>query len=244
VCGTVGPFCYGSDYEEGWRLATENRNIIDMVDEHYYQSPGWFIYNQDFYDQYDRSAPKVYLGEWAVHVPGRHNNIETALCEALYYCSLERNGDVVEMSSYAPLLAKEGHTQWSPDMIYFNNTEVKPTVGYYAHRMCGNSHGNQYLSSTLSVNSTKKGVRERLAVSTVRDSKTGKTYLKLVNVLNHPVQAHLQLRCVLNAQKACKRTILTGAYDSKDARPTEDVVKLSPDCEYTMPAYSFTLIEL
>ena len=244
VCGTVGPFCYGSDYEEGWRLATENSNIIDMVDEHYYQSPGWFIYNQDFYDQYDRSAPKVYLGEWAAHVPGRHNNIETALCEALYYCSLERNGDVVEMSSYAPLLAKEGHTQWSPDMIYFNNIEVKPTVGYYAHRMCGNSRGNQYLSSTLNVNSKKKGVRERLAVSTVRDSKTGKTYLKFVNVLNLPVQAHLQLRGILSAEKACKRTILTGAYDSKDARPTEDEVKLSPDCEYTMPAYSFTLIEL
>ena len=117
-------------------------------------------------------------------------------------------------------------------------------MGYYAHQMCGNSRGNQYLSSKLSVNSTKKGVRERLAVSTVRDSKTGKTYLKLVNVLNHPVQAHLQLRGVLSAQKACKRTILTGAYDSKDARPTEDEIKLSPDCEYTMPAYSFTLIEL
>lgn len=244
ICGTVGPTYHGSDYDEGWRIATENKDVIDMVDEHYYESPGWFIYNQDFYDQYDRTAPKVYLGEWATHVPGRANNIETALCEALYFCSLERNADVVEMSSYAPLLAKEGHTQWSPDMIYFNNTEVKPTVGYYAQKMCGNSQGDQYLTSTLSVNSHKKGVRERLAVSTVRDSNTGKTYLKLVNLLNHPVLAHLQLKGLLDGTKACKRTLLTGAIDSTTAKPAEDEVKLSSDCEYEMPAYSFTLIEL
>ncbi len=244
VCGTAGPFYCGSDYDEGWRLATENSDIIDMVDEHYYQSPGWFVYNQDFYDQYDRTAPKVYLGEWAAHVPGRHNNIETALCEALYYCSLERNGDVVEMSSYAPLLAKDHHTQWSPDMIYFNNTEVKPTVGYYAQKMCGSSQGNQYLTSTLTVNNGKKGVRERLAVSTVRDSHTGKTYLKLVNILPCPVMAHLSLGGLLTGEKDCHRTLLTGTYDSTTARPTEDFVRLSADCEYVMPAYSFTLIEL
>ncbi|MBR1789646.1 MAG: alpha-L-arabinofuranosidase [Bacteroidaceae bacterium] len=244
VCGTAGPFYYGSDYEEGWRIATEHKDIISLVDEHYYVSPGWYIYNQDFYDQYDRSAPKVYLGEWAAHGPGRKSTIETALSEALHFCSLERNGDVVEMSSYAPLLAKEGHTQWNPDMIYFNNTEVKPTVGYFAQRMCGQSQGNQYLASTLTVNSNKQGVRERLAVSSVRDSKTGKVYLKLVNILNHPVQAHLQLRGIIDGERTCRRTLLTGAYDSTTARPVEDTVSLSPDCQYELPAYSFTLIEL
>ena len=71
----------------------------------------------------------MYLGEYAAHLPGRPNNIETALAEALYLTSVERNADVVTMTSYAPLLAKEGHTQWNPDLIYFNNTEVKPTVG-------------------------------------------------------------------------------------------------------------------
>ena len=71
----------------------------------------------------------MYLGEYAAHLPGRPNNIETALAEALYLTSVERNGDIVSMTSYAPLLAKEGHTQWNPDLIYFNNREVKPTVG-------------------------------------------------------------------------------------------------------------------
>ena len=243
ICGTAGPFYYGSDYEEGWRIATEHKTTIGMVDEHYYLPPSWYIYNQDYYDQYDRTAPKVYLGEWAAHGPGRKSTIETALCEALHYCSLERNGDVVEMSSYAPLLAKEGHTQWNPDMIYFNNTEVKPTVGYYAQKMCGQSAGNYYNTSTLTVNSNKPGVRERLAVSTVF-SNNGRYYLKLVNVLNHDVTAHLTLKDIVKGEQVCKRTLLTGAYDSTDARPTEDSVTLAPDCEYVMPAYSFTVIEI
>ena len=244
ICGTAGPFYYGSDYEEGWRIATENKDCIDLVDEHYYVSPGWYIYNQDYYDQYDRTAPKVYLGEWAAHIPGRKSTVETALSEALHFCSLERNGDIVEMSSYAPLLAKDGHTQWNPDMVYFSNTEVKPTVGYFAQKMCGNSQGNKYLSSTINVNSNKPGVRERLAVSTVQDTHSGVTYLKLVNILNHPVSAHLQLKGLLDGEKACKMTILTGNYDSTTARPQEKSITLSADCEYEMPPYSFTLIEL
>ncbi len=244
ICGTAGPFYYGSDYDEGWRLATENKEVFSLVDEHYYLPPSWYIYNQDFYDQYDRTAPKVYLGEWAAHVPNRASTIETALCEALHFCSLERNGDVVEMSSYAPLLAKDRHTQWNPDMIYFNNMEVRPTVGYYAQKMCGNSQGNEYIKSAITVNNRQTGVGERMAVSAVRDSKTGKTYLKLVNVLNHEVKVHLQLKGIMAVEKLCKRTILTGNYDSTTAKPTEDEIKISPDCQYTMPAYSFTLIEI
>ena len=84
---------------------------MDLVDEHYYNSPGWFIYNQEFYDKYPRDRKtKVYLGEYASHVPGRANNLETALSEALYLTAVGRNGDVVAMTSYAPLLAKERHT--------------------------------------------------------------------------------------------------------------------------------------
>ena len=139
VVGTVGPFWEGTDYEEGWDLAT--RLQVPIVDEHYYNPPGWFINNQDFYDRYDRSKSKVYLGEYAAHLPGRPNNIETALAEALYLTSVERNGDVVTMTSYAPLLAKEGHTQWNPDLIYFNNREVHLTVGYYVQQLYGQTAG-------------------------------------------------------------------------------------------------------
>ena len=247
VCGTSGPWSEGSDYETGWRLAKDHK--IDMIDEHYYQTPGWFIYHQDYYDQYDRNGSKVYLGEYAAHTPGRPNNIETALCEALHICGMERNGDVVAMSSYAPLLAKEHHTQWNPDMIYFNNKEVKPTVGYYVQKLCGNYCGDEYIESTLSVNEGRKGVRERLAVSTVRDSKTGKVYIKMVNLLNHPVKGKLDLSSLKDrfgeAQSLDARLhVLTGNWDDRNARPKESDIKVKPEFDYELPAYSFSLIEI
>lgn len=246
VCGTSGPWCEGSDYEAGWHLAKDNN--IDMIDEHYYQTPGWFIYHQNYYDQYDRNGSKVYLGEYAAHAPGRPNNIETALCEAMHICNMERNGDIVEMSSYAPLLAKEGHINWSPDMIYFNNNDVKLTVGYHVQKLCGNYCGDEYIGSSLSVNESRKGVRERLAVSTVRDSKTGKIYIKMVNLLNHPVKGKLKIdnaesffgnEVSLNA----KLHLLTGNYDDTKAVPQIKDIAVTPDFEYELPAYSFSLIE-
>ena len=247
VCGTSGPWCEGSDYEAGWRLAKDNN--IDMIDEHYYQSPGWFIYHQNYYDQYDRNGSKVYLGEYAAHAPGRPNNIETALCEVMHICNMERNGDIVEMSSYAPLLAKEGHINWSPDMIYFNNNEVKLTVGYHVQKLCGNYCGDEYIGSSLSVNESRKGVRERLAVSTVRDSKTGKVYIKMVNLLNHPVKGKQKIG---NAESIFGKEVslnarlhlLTGNYDDTKAVPQIKDIVVTPEFEYELPAYSFSLIEL
>ena len=247
VCGTSGPCSDGSDYEAGWRLAKDHD--IDMIDEHYYQTPGWFIHHQDYYDQYDRNGSKVYLGEYAAHAPGRPNDIETALCEAMHICGMERNGDIVEMSSYAPLLAKEGHTQWNPDMIYFNNKEVKPTVGYYVQKMCGNGSGDEYIATSLTVNEGRKGVRERLAVSTVRDSQTGKVYVKLVNLLNHPVKGKLDLASLKErfgetGKAEARLQVLTGNWDDRNARPVESTLQLTPEYEYELPAYSFSLIEI
>lgn len=242
VCGTTGPFFEGSDYEQGWRLAKENK--IDMVDEHYYVSPGWYIHNQHFYDQYDRSASKVYLGEYASHGPGRKSTIETALTCAMHICNLERNGDVVVMSSYAPLLAKNRHTQWNPDLIYFDNTQVYPTVDYFVQKMCGQSQGNQYLPSTLQFDLGPDANR-RLAVSTVRDTATGKTYVKLVNLLPEPVEFTLDFQGVDIPQGTeAGMTVLSGEWNSQDARPKEFLkFLLKAQAPVSIPAYAFAVIE-
>ena len=123
VVGTVGPFHFpSSDYIEGWKIARENKRWIDAVDEHYYEQPGWFLNHQDYYDHYDRKAPKVYLGEYASRGA---NAVDNALAEGIHLCNVERNGDVVEMTSYAPLLCKDGYSNWQPDMIYFDNNNVR-----------------------------------------------------------------------------------------------------------------------
>ena len=248
VCGTTGPFFEGSDYEEGWRLAKEHH--IDMVDEHYYVSPGWYMHHQDFYDQYDRSASKVYLGEYACHVKGRKSTIESALCCAMHICGLERNGDIVAMSSYAPLFAKHGHTQWNPDLVYFDNERVYPTVDYEVQRLCGQSQGDSYLASSVAAlqpdgqHTSPLDAQQacRVAVSTVRDSRSGKTYVKLVNLL--PVAANTTLAATgfqLPATATFRR--LTGDWDSVDARATEPAPIDLSSGTIVLPPYSFTVIE-
>lgn len=243
VIGTVGPFYKGSDYTEGWKLADELD--IPMVDEHYYNTPGWFIYNQDFYDKYDRNKSKVYLGEYAAHLPGRPNNIETALSEALYLTSIERNGDLVQMSSYAPLLAKEGHTNWNPDLIYFNNKEVKPTVGYYVQQLFSRYSGTTYLENSVKVENESFGVRERIGFSSLEDEE-GNLILKMVNLLPTKVTFQLNEQDVnIDHKVIIQETILSGTPKETNAKPEEKVLnKIEELYNYQLEPYSFAVIKI
>ena len=144
VVGTVGPAPSGSDYTEGWKFARDLG--VDVVDEHYYERPEWFLDNLHRYDNYDRNGPKVYVGEYA----SWGNTLFNAIAEAAYMTALERNGDVVHMASYAPLLARENHTQWRPDLIYFNNTTVCPSVNYYVQQIFSENQGDIYLPTEVS----------------------------------------------------------------------------------------------
>ena len=183
VVGTVGPFHWpSSDYVEGWKIAKENRKIIDAVDEHYYEQPGWFINHQDYYDHYDRSQAKVYLGEYASRGKDATDN---ALAEGIHLCNVERNGDIVEMTSYAPLLSKDGYSNWSPDMIYFNNNKVRVSDSYQIQKMFSTHSGDTYVESKLDL---PEALKRYVGVSVVKDSKTGKTWLKVVNALPRTVK--------------------------------------------------------
>ena len=243
VIGTVGPFYEGTDYNEGWKLAS--KLDIPMVDEHYYVAPGWFIHNQDYYDRYDRSKSKVYLGEYAAHLPGRPSNIETALSEALYLTAVERNADVVTMTSYAPLLAKEGHTQWSPDLIYFNNSEVKPTVGYYTQQLFGQNAGNHYIPSTVILDNERDAVQKRIGMSVVKDDTSGDYIVKLVNLLPVEVKTKINMEDISLLRPIATKTVLKGAPTDKEAKPLTETFDVNgKNIDYTMPAYSFSVIRI
>ena len=190
VCGTVGPFHSPSaDYVEGWDFAKKHGDIIDMVDEHYYESTGWFVNHQDYYDDYDRKAPKVYLGEYAASTKEKRPNIETALAEAIHLCNIERNGDVVAMTSYAPLLAKDKHHNWDPDLIYFSNTEVRTTPSYETQRLFGTYSGDRYIHSQVKAD---EALARRIVATVVEDSKTHRRLLKVVNALPVPLTLHVE----------------------------------------------------
>jgi len=241
VIGTAGPFNEGTDYVEGWKIARKLN--IPMMDEHYYQTPGWYIHNNNFYDNYDRKGSKVYLGEYAAHLPGRPNNIETALAEAHYLTGLERNGDIVSMASYAPLLAKEGFTQWNPNLIYFNNTEVKPTVSYHVQKMYGLNAGDQYIENKLILSNEDFDVKKRVANSVVRDSKTGDLIIKLVNILPVEIKTEVNLEGVKPTNPAT-RIVLKGDPTDRQAVPVTDNIDVGSKFNSTLAPYSFTLIRI
>ena len=252
VVGTVGPFCEGSDYEDGWALA--RKLGIPIVDEHYYQSPGWFLNNQHFYDTYLRGATtRVYLGEYASHNGPRTSTIETALSEAIYMLSLERNGDVVAMSSYAPLLAKEGDTQWNPDLIYFNNTQVKPTTGYYVQKLFGNNAGDKYARTAANLlnrdgralpdNDRNAPLLKRFASSCVIDSKTNTATVKIVNLLPFEMKTTLKLDSLGSAPVKATMTVLSGTPDQRDVRPAEPkYVTLDNSTALSLKPFSLTVL--
>ncbi len=235
LCGTVGPFHGPSaDYIEGWQFAKANQNVIDMVDEHYYESPGWFMHHQNYYDNYDRKAPKVYLGEWASH--GR--TMENALVEALYLCSLERNGDLVEMASYAPLLCNEKHPNWNPDLIYFNRDSITSlTPSYYTQKLWSNNSGDVYITSSFNTQTLwhSDSLDYRIGASVVKDA-NDKTIVKFVNALPTSLTVSIDGLQIADGTKA---EGFTGKPGDRNVQQVNTAVNSQ---RITLPPYSIVVL--
>ncbi|MBN8456745.1 MAG: alpha-N-arabinofuranosidase [Verrucomicrobia bacterium] len=243
VIGTAGSQPDGEDFDHGWKFAREIDTPI--VDEHYYRPPQWFFDNLNRYDHYDRKGPKVYAGEYAAQETNRVNTLRTALAEAAYMTALERNGDVVLLSSYAPLLAKQGHTQWRPDMIYFDNTRILLSANYHVQKLFGQNSGDLYLTTTVTAENAN------LPASCVKDTKTGDVILKMVNASDAAVTAKLDLAGIDRLQPDATVTVMSGVPDARNAFespaaivPLRKSIAVSSNFEYEIPAHSFSLIRI
>lgn len=110
----------------------------DLVDEHYYMSPKWFWDNKNRYDDYDRKGPKIYVGEYAVTQGAGTGNLASALGEAAFMTGMERNADIVALSSYAPLFVNINNRQWNPNAIVFDNHQTYGTPSYWVQALFAN----------------------------------------------------------------------------------------------------------
>ena len=148
---SAGPSPDGEQFEQLWK---DWRQLnADLVDEHYYMNPKWFLGNATRYDSYSRTGPKVFAGEYAAHTTGsaneqKRNNWQSALAEAAFMTGLERNGDLVQMASYAPLLAHVDAWQWRPDAIWFDNLNSFGTPNYYVQKLFSTNVGTRHLDAT------------------------------------------------------------------------------------------------
>jgi alpha-L-arabinofuranosidase len=151
VVSNSGPDDSGTTFDTAWRLNREGG--VDLVDEHYYNSPEWFLQNNDRYDSYDRRGPEVFLGEYA----SQGNAWRNALSEAAYMTGLERNADIVKLASYAPLLANEDYVQWRPDLIWFNNRASWNSANYEVQKLFMNNTGDRVVPSTATTTPAVSG---------------------------------------------------------------------------------------
>jgi alpha-N-arabinofuranosidase len=249
VIGTVGPFHSGPDYEEGWKIANELQ--VPMVDEHYYEKPDWFWENLNRYDSYDRAASTVYLGEYAAHEKDRKSTLRSALAEAAYLTSVERNGDVVRLASYAPLLAKVGHFQWTPDLIYFDNRKISLTINYYVQQLFGTNAGDIYLPTTVNLENGANTFDNTLAASCVQDSVSGDLIVKLVSRADVPVQTHIDLGAIGPIETAADCMVISGEplaentfAEPSSVLPTTSRIEVGKQFTYDVPAHSLCVIRV
>jgi alpha-N-arabinofuranosidase len=242
LIGTAGPFPDGKDFEKGWKIVRDLK--VAMVDEHYYRPPQWFWDNLKRYDTYDRAGARVYVGEYAAHDDRRRNTLRSALAEAAFLTSLERNGDIVHLASYAPLLARRDHTQWTPDMIYFNGTQVFPSLNHAVQRLFGANAGDTYLATATDAPAG------RLAASTVRDSKSGDLILKIVNGDDtlRPLQIkfsggrNLPATAVQTVFAAASADVVNEDGAPPAVSPQTGTISIAADFAYEAPANSLTII--
>jgi alpha-N-arabinofuranosidase len=221
----AGPAPSGDVFEQMW---SHWRTLkADIVDEHYYMKPEWFLANTGRYDHYDRSGPKVFAGEYAAQTKGvarqdNRNNWNAAIAEAAYMTGLERNADVVRMASYAPLLAHVDAWQWTPDAIWFDNLRSYGTPNYYVQKVFANNVGTRILPVTPAE------AQGGLYSSAALDERTHELIVKAINASSTARAVEIDLGA--HASGAAKVTVLQSAdlnAENTFDRPTNVAPKYS-----------------
>ena len=183
----------------------------EIVDEHYYAPPEWFLKNATRYDHYDRTGYKIFAGEYAAQSkstvnPDNKNTWECALAEAAFMTGLERNAGVVSLCSYAPLFAHVDAWQWTPDLIWFDNLKSFGTANYYVQKLYSNNKGSQVLPMLW--NKEPLTGKEGLYGSAALDQKTGEIILKLVNASTRELKQSILLDVKKQVSPKATLTIL------------------------------------
>ncbi|MBC6994237.1 alpha-L-arabinofuranosidase C-terminal domain-containing protein [Neolewinella lacunae] len=250
VVSGSGPFPDGEMFEYGMEELTKLN--AELVDEHYYRSPEWFRQNATRYDDYDRNGPKIFAGEYAaqsvaIASPDNKNNWECALSEAAYMTGMERNADIVVMTSYAPLMAHAEGWQWTPDMIWFNNLSAYGTANYYVQKMYANHPGTDLLSIT-EAGKALTGQND-LYASAVRNAATNELIIKLVNTGAKAQELSINIKGAKANGTVKTLTMVSDALDAVNS--FEEPTKISPVAgqaevskgmlNTSLPGYAFVL---
>lgn len=225
LIGTSGPDSEGEMFEKGWKAMKELK--ADLVDEHFYRDEHWFLSHGLRYEGYDRKGPKVFAGEYACHGKGKKwNHFETSLYEAAFMTDLERNADVVDMATYAPLFAHVDGWQWRPDMIWYDNTRMFKSVSYYVQQMYACNKGTNVLPLTMNGKSVagQEG-QDGLFASAVVDKKKGEIIVKVANTSDKVQDVTLNLNGLKGSRSATATTLQSDNMDAENTLDTPNLIR-------------------
>lgn len=248
-----GPFPEGDYFEYG--MQELKKLNAEIVDEHYYKSPQWFRENATRYDSYDRKGPKIFAGEYAaqsvaIASPDNRNNWECAFSEAAFMTGLERNAEVVNLTSYAPLMAHEEAWQWTPDLLWFNNLEAYGSANYYVQKLFATNKGTDLIAITKDGKPVTG--QNNLFASAVKDVNSKEVIVKLVNTAATAQEVNVALK---GTKLQAKGTIITltspnlqdenSFANPKKISPIENGFNLEGDkAQTSLPPYSVTVLKL
>jgi alpha-L-arabinofuranosidase len=234
-------------FEKGWEAMTAQK--ADLVDEHFYRNESFFLGTAEGkqrygncgalrYDSYDRKGPKVFAGEYACHGAGKKwNHYETSLYEAAFMTGIERNADIVEMATYAPLFAHVEGWQWRPDLIWFDNLRTFNSVSYYVQQMFAMNKGTNVLKLTTNAPDDTKGKKQvpvagqenmnGLFASSVFDSRANEIIIKVVNTSKTAQGIHINM-LGMNGEHIAETLTLQHNGSMDDENTLEEPFKIRP----------------
>ena len=240
LVSSAGPSPDGERFDFLWqKLRALN---ADLIDEHYYSAPKWFRDNARRYDDYPRSGPRVFAGEYAaqsvgIASPDNRNNWECAVSEAAFITGLERNSDVVQMSSYAPLFGHVDAWQWTPNLIWFDNLRSYGTPNYYVQKMFSVNKGTRQLPVLLD-GSAKNGVNDLYTSASVEEN-SGQVILKVVNTGSSSSEVRITLAGLKGTGKPGTAFVLQSS-DLKAENSLDHPTKIAPvERQLPVPAGEF-----
>ena len=254
IVSSVGPFPDGELFEYA---AKELKDLnAEIVDEHYYRNPEWFLENSNRYDNYDRKGPKIFAGEYAAQSvatvsPDNKNNWKCAISEAAFMTGLERNADMVYMASYAPLFAHAEGWQWTPDLIWFDNLRSYGTPNYYVQKLFANNKGTHALS--ILSGTEKLNGKNGLYASAVWDKGTKEIIVKVVNASDKAQNTNIQLstgkKISSNGSMLILKSENLDGVNSLDnptqISPQEQPIKLKgKNATIALPAHSMSVVKI
>ena len=232
---------------------TGHITATDMIDPHYYVTPDFFYQNSTLFDKHPRGKYTVYVGEYACNQQVGSGNMNAALAEAAFIGGMERNGDLVKMASYAPLLENRHDRSWSTNLIWMDTDRVLGRASYYVQQMAAANRPTRNVKSSIIMSTAPSDSIPRRFVTSGYDEITSELILKVVNGTNKAYTPSFTIEGV-NVVKEIGQVIQLSAQSGEEENSWEEPTKITPQTafcnkfgekfHYEFPPFSYTILRI